>query len=103
VFATLQLIQHFRWLQREIEVNLCEQALDFVRYSSGLFIDEIDLRHELITGGGGEIVIEVPIACQVDLGSEMTMTGRGDEEVNMRWTLAVAPQLIEQLLGRTIC
>ena len=67
-----------------------------------LIIAEGDFRDQLVTGGVGEIVVQVLIAVEVDLCGQVTMIRRRDEEMHVRRTLAVTTQLIEQLLGRTV-
>ncbi|MNI11131.1 hypothetical protein D3C73_642640 [compost metagenome] len=46
--------------------------------------------------------MQVLIAVEVDLGGQVAMIRRGNEEVHVRRTLAMTTQLIEQLLGRTV-
>src|SRR5471030_2191377 len=89
-------------LQGEVEFDFGETTTDTVFGGPGLIITEMNLGNQLIAGGVGEIVMQVFVARQVDLRGQVAMVRRRNEEVNMRRTLAMTPQLIEQLLGRTV-
>ncbi|MNF84434.1 hypothetical protein D3C84_667950 [compost metagenome] len=67
-----------------------------------LIVAEGDFGDQLVTGGVGEIVVQVLFAIEVDLGGQVAMIRRGNEEVHVRRALAMTAQLIEQLLGRTV-
>ena len=67
-----------------------------------LVIAETDFGDQLVTGGVGKIVMQVLITVEVDLSGEVAMIRRRNKEVDMRRTLAMAAQLIEQVLGRTV-
>src|SRR5690606_3371969 len=87
----------------EVELQRGETAaFDAPVASCGGVLDELDVADQAVTGGVGEVVPQVHIAGQVDLGGQVTMTRRGDEEVDMRRTLAMATEQVQTLLGRAL-
>ena len=98
----LLLLRLGRGLQGEIEFDFGKPAADAMLCGALLVIAETDFGDQLVTGGVGKIVMQVLITVEVDLSSEVAMIRRRNKEVNMRRTLAMAAQLIEQVLGRTV-
>src|SRR5690606_23754514 len=89
-------------LQLEVEVHLGKAAFNTTGPCSfGIFI-EADLAHQAIASGIGEVVPQVLVAGQVDLRGQVTVTWRGDKEVDVRRTLAMTTQQIEAFLGRAV-
>ena len=71
-------------------------ALTAISASSQALRDGLAVGHfyrvgnQTVAGSKGKIIPQVFIAAEVDLAGEMFMPRRGDEEVNMRRTVAVA-------------
>src|SRR5690606_12725433 len=90
-------------LQLEVERQRGETAaLQATVARGGLVLDEVDIADQAFAGGVGEVVPQVLVAGQVDLGGQVTMAGRRDEEVDVRRTLAVAAEQVQAFLGRTL-
>ena len=98
----LLLLRLGRGLQGEIEFDFGKPATHPMLCGALLVIAETDFGDQLVTGGVGKIVMQVLITVEVDLSGEVAMIRRRNKEVDMRRTLAMAAQLIEQVLGRTV-
>ena len=88
--AALLFVGAERFTQGEIKTDLSVLSLKVA------LRDSLAVRHfnrvgnQTVAGGEGKIIPQVFIAAEVDLAGEMFMPRRGDEEVNMRRTVAVA-------------
>lgn len=78
-------------LELEVEIQFGEaSALHAAVAGRGGVVVEAQVADQPIAGGIGEVVPQVAVARQVDLGGQVAMAGRRDEEVNVRRPLAVA-------------
>lgn len=86
-------------LELEVEIQFGEaSALHTAVAGRGGVVVEAQVADQPIAGGVGEVVPQVLVARQVDLGGQVAMAGRRDEEVDVRRTLAVAAEAVEQFL-----
>ena len=65
-------------------------------------LDLLDRRDQLVAGGEGEVVVQVFVAVDVDLRRQLAVARRRDEEVDVRRTLPVPAELVEQRLGLAV-
>src|SRR5690606_27111435 len=84
--------------QLEIERELGIPPL----YTPRAVLAELDLADQPITGGVGEVVPQVLVTGQVDLGGQVAMARRRNEEVDVRRALAVAAEQVQAFLGRAL-
>lgn len=86
----------FGGLEFEVEVDFGVAAGVQATGAGGAgVVAEVDVGDEFVAGGVGEVVVQVFVAGQVDLGGQVTMAGGGNEEVDVRRALAVAAEAVE--------
>ena len=54
--------------------------------------------NQAVAGSEREIIPQVFVAVEIDLAGQMFMTRRGNEEMDMRRTVTVTPQLVKEFL-----
>lgn len=89
-----------RLLQLEVERYIGEASFDSAGTRGLRIIVEIDVADQTFTGGVGEVVPQVFVTGQIDLRSQVTMTRRRNEEVNVRRALTMTSELIQHFLHR---
>src|SRR3990167_1884341 len=90
-------------LQLEVELQFGEAAALHATVTGGCgVLDELDVADQAIAGGVGEVVPQVLLAGQVDLGGQVAVARGGDKEVDMCRALAVAAKQVQAFLGRAI-
>ena len=60
-------------LQGEIELDFREAPLHAMGFGALGIVEKVDPGDQLIAGGVGEVVVQVFVAIQVDLGSQMAI------------------------------
>ena len=60
------------------------------------------MRDQAIAGGEGEVVVQVRIAVDVDLGRQLAVARRRHKEVDMRRAVTVPAKSSQQLLRLTV-
>lgn len=88
--------------QLDVELHFGERLVQAELLSLGRVFDAVGFNHQLFTGGEGEVVVGVLVTCQVDLGGQVLVARLGDEEVDVRRTVTVTTQQVQQCLGRTL-
>jgi hypothetical protein len=79
-----------RFTQGEIKTDLGVLSLK-IALRDGLAVGHFyRVGNQTVAGGKGKIIPQVFIAAEVNLAGQMLMARRGDEEVNVRRTVAVA-------------
>lgn len=91
-----------RFTQGEIKTNLGVLSLKIALRDDLAVGHFYRIGNQAVAGGKGKIVPQVFIAIEVNLAGQMFMTRRGDEKVNVRRTVTVATQSVQQFLGWAI-
>ena len=87
--VTLLLLGLGRGLQGEVELDFGKPTAHAVGRGTLLVVAEGNLGDQFVTSGVGEVIVQVLVAIQVDLGGQVAMVIGRDEEVNVRRTLAM--------------
>lgn len=88
--------------QRNVEHHLGEGPLEAACLDSSGVLDPMPLDRQFLARGEGEVVEDVGIVSEVDLGDQVLVPRRRDEVVDVRRALAVTAEQIEYLLGRIV-
>src|SRR4051794_28082168 len=83
----------------EIEPDTGERLAETGPVNLTLVDDALDLRDQFVPGAEREIVVQVFVTVNIDLGREFPMTGSGYEEVDVRRPVAMPSHRLQQLLG----
>src|SRR5258708_39474516 len=86
--------------QLDVELDfLVRVSLHAQRSAAGLFDD---MRNQILAGRVGEVIPNQRVALNIDLRRQLAVLVGGDEEVDMRRTVAMASEPVQQLLGRAL-
>src|SRR5712692_1981405 len=86
-------------VHNEIEVDARERLVEASLMDLTCVGDALDAWDQLVAGAEGEIVVQILVARDINLGRELAVAGSGDEEVHVRRPVAMAAQPLQQLLG----
>jgi hypothetical protein len=89
-------------VQVEVEVDRSERLRQALGVDLGRIADAGHRRHQAFAAGKGKVVPQVFVAVDVDLGGQLAVLRRADEEVDVRRAAAVAAQQVQKLLGGAV-
>jgi hypothetical protein len=79
----------FSWLELEVERQLCESALHATSSGLAWIFNESDIPNQPIASSISEVIPEVLVIRQIDLGCQMPVTWCGDEVMDVCRALTV--------------
>src|SRR5216684_1031411 len=86
-------------IHNEIEVDPRKRLVEASLMDLTCVANALDMRDQLVAGAECEIIVQILVARDVDLGRELAVAGGRDEEVHVRRPVAMAVQRLQQLLG----
>ena len=88
--------------QGEVELDFRERCVQFpIFHLLRVFVPD-DLRDKPLACCESEVIVQVLVAGNVDLGRQVTMSRRRYEEMDMCRPLPVAAKLVQQALRRPV-
>src|SRR5690606_22376047 len=88
--------------QGNIKHDLCKRTIQVFGSDTGRIRVIGQWWHQTVASGVGEVVIHQRITVNIDLRGQLAVARSRHKEVNVRRTVTVAAQLVQQALGRTI-